>query len=316
MEYEVLGRSDLNVTKIGLGAWQFGSEEWGWQKDFEEKDAVEALEVSLEKGINWIDTAEVYGNGFSEKLIGKVLRERRKDVIIATKVSGFHARYKDVIVACEGSLKRLKTDYIDLYQLHWPSTYVPVEETMRAMEELVREGKVRYIGISNFPVSLIKEAQGALKNTFIVSNQVRYNLVSREIDKEILPYCLFNNVFIIAYSPIAQGLLTGKYTFDKKPDDSVRKDNPLFEEPNYSQIMKFVEVLKDFAEKTGKKPVQVALRWLIEKKGVVAIPGAKNKKQAEENAGAMGWELDRDIWKKLDKESKKIKITYITERTR
>lgn len=313
MEYEVLGKSDLKVTKIGLGAWQFGSEWWGWGKDFGEQNAVETLKTSLEKGINWIDTAEVYGNGVSEKLIGKVLRERRKDIVIATKVFPTHAGYQDVIAACEGSLKRLRTDYIDLYQLHGPNPYEPIKETMRAMKELVKKGKVRYIGLSNFPVSLIKEAQAALKNIFIVSNQVRYNLVSREIDKEILPYCLANNISIIAYSPIAQGLLTGKYTLNKKFNDSLRKENTFFKEPNYSQIIKFGELLKDFAEKIGKRPVQVALRWLIEKKGVVAIPGAKNKKQAAENAGAMGWKLDEEILKKLDEESKKIKITYITE---
>ncbi len=313
MEYRFLGKSDLKVTKIGLGTWQFGSEFWGWGKDFAEQDAVEAIKISLEKGVNWIDTAEAYGNGFSEELIGKTLGAKRKDVIIATKVSGSHAKYQDVIAACEGSLKRLKTNYIDLYQFHWPNFYIPVEETMRAMEELIKQGKVRYIGISNFPVPFIKEAQKALKESFIVSNQVRYNLVSREIDKEILPYCLSSNISIIAYSPIAQGLLTGKYTHDKKPDDSLRKDAPLFSEPNYSQIIKFVELLTDFAEKIGKKPAQVALRWLIEKKGVVAIPGAKNKKQAEENVNTMGWKLDEEIFKKLDEESKRIKITYITE---
>ena len=313
MEYEFLGKSDLKVTKIGLGTWQFGSEFWGWGRDFGEQDAVETIKISLEKGINWIDTAEVYGNGFSEELIGKILGEKRKDVIIVTKVSGSHAKYQDVIAACEGSLKRLRTNYIDLYQFHWPALYIPVEETMRAMEELVNRGKIRYIGVSNFPVPLIKEAQKALKKYFIVSNQVRYNLVSREIDKEILPYCLSSNISIIAYSPIAQGLLTGKYTHNKKPDDSLRKDAPLFREPNYSQIIKFVELLTDFAEKIGKKPTQVALRWLIEKKGVVAIPGAKNKKQAEENVSAMGWKLDEEILKKLDEESKKIKITYINE---
>lgn len=315
MEYEVLGKSDLKVTKIGLGAWQFGSKWWGWGKDFGEQAAIETIKISLEKGINWIDTAEVYGDGISETLIGKALKQKRKDVIIATKVFPTHAGYHDVIAACEGSLKRLRTDYIDLYQLHGPNPYVPVEETMSAMEELVKKGKVRYIGVSNFPVSLIKEAQGALKNSIIVSNQVRYNLVSREIDKEILPYCLANNISVIAYSPIAQGLLTGKFTYDKKPNDSARRDNPLFEEPNYSQIMKFIEILKGYAEKIEKKPAQVALRWLIGKKGIVAIPGAKNKKQAEENAGAMGWNLDRDISKKLDTESKKIKITYMIETT-
>ncbi len=313
MEYEFLGKSDLKVTKIGLGTWQFGSEFWGWGKDFGEQDAVETIRISLEKGINWIDTAEVYGNGFSEELIGKILGKKRKDVIIATKVSGSYAKYQDVIAACEGSLKRLRTNYIDLYQFHWPNLEVPIEETMRAMEELVNQGKVRYIGVSNFPVPLVKEAQKALEKSFIVSNQVKYNLISREIDKEILPYCLSSNISIIAYSPIAQGLLTGKYTHNKKPDNSLRKDNPFFKEPNYSQIIKFVELLTDLAGKIGKKPTQVALRWLIEKKGIVAIPGAKNKKQAEENANAMGWKLDEEILKKLDEESRKIEITHITE---
>lgn len=313
MEYEVLGKSELRVTKIGLGAWQLGSEAWGWEKDFTEKDAKQVIEVSLEKGINWIDTAELYGNGVSEKLIGKVLGKRRKAIIIATKVSGFNARYQDVMVACEGSLKRLNTDHIDLYQYHWPNNYVPIEETIRAMEELVRSGKVRYLGVSNFPAPLMMEAQKAMEKSFIISNQVRYNLLAREIEEEILPYCSAKGISIIAYSPIAQGLLTGKYTLHKKPADALRKEHPLFNEPNYPQVMKFVEVLNDVANNVGKRPAQVALRWLIEKKGVVAIPGAKNKKQAIENADAMGWKLDDNILKKLDAESKKITITYITQ---
>ncbi len=313
MEYEILGKSNLNVTKIGLGAWQFGTEWWGWGKDFEEKDAIDAIEVSLEKGINWIDTAEVYGNGYSEELVGKVISQKRKDLIIATKVSGTHARYDDVIKACEGSLKRLKTDYIDLYQFHWPNSYVPIEETMEAFEKLVKDGKVRYIGLSNFPVPLIKESQKSLKNTPIVSNQVQYNLISRDIEKKILPFCIEQNISVIAYSPIAQGLLAGKFSHDKKPSDDLRKDAPLFKEPNYTQILKFVEVLKKFAQELGKTPAQIALRWLIEKKGVVAIPGAKNKKQAEDNAGALGWNMDKNIIEKLDEESKKLRITYITE---
>lgn len=313
MEYETLGKSDLNVTKIGLGAWQFGTEWWGWGKDFGEEDAIEAIEVSLEKGINWIDTAEVYGNGFSEELLGKVLGERRKNLIIATKVAGTHARYDDVIKACEGSLRRLKTDYIDLYQFHWPNSYVPVEETMTALEKLVEDGKVRYIGLSNFPSPLIKEAQKSLKNTFVVSNHVRYNLISRDIEKKILPYCVEQNISIIAYSPIAQGLLAGKFSHDNKPSDDLRKDHPLFKEPNFTQILNFVEILIKLAQNLGKTPAQVALRWLIEKKGVVAIPGAKNKKQAEDNADAMGWKLDENIIKELNEESKKLKITYITD---
>ncbi|MFQ6090973.1 MAG: aldo/keto reductase [Candidatus Bipolaricaulia bacterium] len=172
VEYTNLGSSDLRVSKIGLGAWQLGTEGWGFGADFTERDALAAVDKALELGINFIDTAEVYGDGRSEELVGEALKGRRDRVIIATKVSGGHLRAKDLVRACEGSLKRLGIDQIDLYQIHWPNSYVPLAETMGALDKLVEQGKVRYVGVSNFSVLLLEEAQGHFKHR-IISAQVR-----------------------------------------------------------------------------------------------------------------------------------------------
>ncbi len=151
MEYRRLGKSDLKVSVIGLGAWQYGTREWGYGRDFTREDAIRTIHRALELGINWIDTAEVYGNGESERIVGEAIRGRREEVIVATKVWVTHLRYDDVVKAAEGSLRRLGVDCIDLYQVHWPNAYVPVSETMRAMDRLAREGKIWYVGVSNSP---------------------------------------------------------------------------------------------------------------------------------------------------------------------
>jgi len=312
LETKKLGTSDLDVTVVGLGAWQFGTERWGYGQDFTKEDVLDAIRVSLDHGINWIDTAEVYGNGKSEELIREALGERIKDVIIATKVAGTHARAPEVKRALEGSLKRLQRDWVDLLQFHWPNHYVPIEETMRALEDLVREGKVRYIGISNFNGPLMRLAREALDDAhLLVSNQVRYSLLDRSIEKEIYPTARELQISIIAYSPLAQGLLTGKYDRDHLPEDPIRKDHPLFQEPNLSRALRIVEVLKDLARKYEKTPAQVALRWLIQRDGVVVIPGAKHARQAEQNAGAMGWSLSVEDWNRLE-EASRGEITYFT----
>lgn len=300
VEYINLGSSDLRVSRIGLGAWQFGTEGWGFGTDFTERDALAAVDKALEVGINLIDTAEVYGDGRSEEIVGRAIKGRRDRVVIATKVSSGHLRAKDLVRACEGSLKRLGIDQIDLYQVHWPNSYVPLAETMAALDKLIEQGKVRYVGVSNFPVPLLREAQRSFKDK-IVSNQVLYNLLQRDIEKEILPYCRNKGIAIIAYSPLAQGLLSGKYSLEDLPEDGVRRQNPLFQDRgNLEQALKVVEVLKEIGGSHGKTSAQVALRWLLERPGVIAIPGAKRPEQVESNAGALGWSLTAEELERLD----------------
>lgn len=309
MEYTNLGKSDLVVSKIGLGTWQFGDKDWGWGTEYGEDEALTTIHRALDLGINFIDTAEVYGDGISEAVVGKAIQDRRDEVIIATKVWGGHLRHEDVLQAAGGSLRRLGIETIDLYQIHWPSYYVPLEETMEALQKLVEQGKVRYIGVSSFSVPLLREAQLHLKSA-IISNQVRYNLLQREIEKEILPYCRREGIAVIAYSPLAQGLLTGKFHEDFQATDGIRKANPLFNSKNLGQALKVVKVLGEIAANRGKTIAQVALNWLIQQRGVVAIPGAKRPEQIEENAGACGWKLTQEELSRIEKACGALKLSY------
>ncbi len=310
VEYAKLGSSDLQVSKVGLGTWQFGTEGWGFGEDFSERDARAAADKALELGINFIDTAEVYGEGRSEELVGKTIKDRRHEVLIATKVSGGHLRAGDLIQACEESLKRLGIETIDLYQVHWPNSYVPLGVTMGALDRLIQQGKIRYVGMSNFPAPMLQEAQQYLKRK-IVSNQVRYNLLQRDIEQEILPYCRDEGISIIAYSPLAQGLLSGKYSRENLPNDAVRQGNPLFKNPeNLEHALKVVAALEEIAQAHGKSAAQVALRWLIEQPGVVAIPGAKRPEQVQANAGALGWSLTPEERERLDRGSAGLELSY------
>jgi len=296
MFYTSLGKTGLKISQIGIGTWQFGDKWWGWGKGYGEEDAINAVKRAVELGVNFIDTAEIYGNGLSEKIVGKAVRDMREQVVIATKVWPTHATYNGVIKACEKSLKRLGVKYIDLYQVHWPNPVIPISQTMRAMEHLVREGKINYIGVSNFSLSQLKKAQEALKSEQVVSNQVKYNMLEREAEKELIPYAEKEGITIIAYSPLAQGLLTGKYNVENIPKDAVRKINILFEKRNMARLQKLLDTLREIANRYNATPAQVALNWLIKRKEIVAIPGVKNPRQAEDNARAGEFRLsDEDI---------------------
>ena len=303
MEYTKLGKSELEVTKIGLGTWQFGTEGWGFGKDFDRNDAINVVKAAIDSGINWIDTAEAYGGGESERIISEALGSKINDVIIATKVSGPHFQKNDLLKAAEGSLKRLNRDWIDLYQLHWVNGYVPSEEVAEALQLLLEQGKVRYVGVSNYPPELIEPLRNILGDK-LITNQVRYNLLDRSIEKAIKPYCLKHQIHIIAFSPLAMGMLTGKYNRDHLPSDAIRSGAAYFWRKNLDRALKIVELLSELAEKYGKSIPQVALRWLIQQDGVVAIPGAKKVEHVVNNAGAMGWALDDDDWKRLEEASR------------
>ena len=228
MEYRELGKSGIKVSVIGLGTWQWGSREWGWNRLYNEKDVQAGFQKGLELGINLVDTAEVYGRGRSEEILGRTIHGFRGQVVIATKVWPWNLSYGKVLRSADRSLRRLGVDVIDLYQIHWPNRLVPIRSTMKAMRKLVETGKVRCIGISNFNVKRMKAAREALEPVELTSNQVKYNLLDRGIERELLPAALDSKITIIAYSPLAKGLLTGKYTTGAKPNSFVQYASPRF----------------------------------------------------------------------------------------
>jgi diketogulonate reductase-like aldo/keto reductase len=238
-------------------------------------EKIAALKKGLELGINLIDTAEIYQ---TEDIVAEAIEgHRRDDLFIATKVSGDHLRYDDVLKAADNSLNRLQCSYIDLYQIHWPNSRVPVEETMKAMEKLVECGKVRYIGVSNFSLEQMRKAEEALSKNKLASNQVEYNLMVRGIEKDLLPYCKHKNIVIIPYKPIAQGALAN-------PNERLKT------------------VMDEISQKHGgKTPAQIALNWLMTKSNVIfPIPRASRPKRVIENVGSVGWSLDAEDMRTLD----------------
>ncbi|MDW8083606.1 MAG: aldo/keto reductase [Candidatus Caldarchaeum sp.] len=310
MKYVELGRTGQKVSCIWLGAWQFGSGSWGYGKSYSEKDCIDAVKASLEAGVNAIDTAEVYGSGISEQIIGKALKDVKEEVLIATKVAPHHLTYDGVMKACERSLRRLEVNTIDLYQIHFPNPVIPITQTMKAMEKLVKDGKIRYIGVSNFSLKELVKARESLKSEDIVSNQVRYNLIQRQIEKDLYPYCVKEKISILAYSPLAQGVLTGKYGPQNLPKDIIRRINPLYTPRFLKRAGPLFEELKRMAERHGVKPSQIALSWVASREQCVAIAGAKNGQQAAENALAGKISLSEDEVRMLSELSTMAQPTF------
>ncbi len=315
MEYTELGWSGLKISRIGLGAWQF-SEAWG-VTDYNVAKSI--IAKAYEMGINFIDTAMVYGRGMSEEFIGKALKElgiKRDEIVIATKIPGDFLNPDDVFKTVDRSLKRLGVEYIDLLQLHWPPCWHnhPTCPYARALERLVILGKIRFIGVSNYPIALIEELRSCFSTIDIVSMQYRYNLVERQAEIELIPYAEMNDLTFIPWSPLAKGALTGKYTLENLPEfQDVRSGDPIFHPENFKQIQKIVDLLKELSNKYGKQPAQIALNWLIMySSSIVPIPGAKSPEQVEINAGSVDWRLSYEDWRRLDDVSKNIKISYAT----
>jgi myo-inositol catabolism protein IolS len=293
MDYVGLGRDGPKVSAIGVGMWQAGGKAWG--SDVRDADCRKAMERAVELGINLVDTAEAYGDGHSETVMnGAIKKVGRDSVFIATKVGGWHLRGDDVRKACAGSLKRLGVREIDLYQVHWPDPWsqVPLRETMKALEALHRAGKIRHIGVSNFAVRDLEEARSHLSRADVVSNQVRYNMLQRNVEEEVIPYCRREGIAILAWSPLGKGLLSGKYHPGTRPKDRVRSDEDLFKPANVRASAPLIRELRRIGAAHRKTSAQVALAWLRRHKHVIPIPGAKRPGQAEENAGAAGWSLN------------------------
>jgi aryl-alcohol dehydrogenase-like predicted oxidoreductase len=292
----------LHAIEFGLGAWQWGDRLiWQYGQTHNDEDCRAAFQVSLEAGIRFIDTAEVYGNGRSERLLGQFMAETDQPVLIATKYFPFPWRLtkKALIRALKGSLERMGVESVDLYQIHQPFSLQPLESLMEALAEAVKEGLTRTVGISNFNQTQTLRAFSALarKNVPLAANQVTYSLLNRSIETDgLLARCRELGVRVIAYSPIEKGLLTGKYSTDNPPP-GIRGQRYAGLLPKIGPLLKLMTEIGQ--EHGGKSKAQVALNWCI-CKGTLPIPGAKNAAQAEENAGALGWRLTEEEVEKLD----------------
>jgi len=316
MDYIRLGKTDMKVSRVGLGVWQFDENAWG-PMDFERAKAIVAKAHEL--GINFFDTAAVYGRGRSEEFLGRAVRELglRGHVFIATKIPGDWHRRADVFKSVENQRRRLGVDAIDLIQLHWPSCWhnVPICETMKALEDLVERGLVRHIGVSNYPPQLLDAARRCLSKVDVATSQNRYNLLEREADKELLPYLRGAGISLIAWSPLAKGAVTGKYTAENLPPfNDVRRNDPLFQPHNLREAEPLIAEVRRLAGKYGRTPAQIALNWMIRDPAIYPIPGAKTPEQVAENAGAVGWSLSEEDWQRLDRISREVaeRISYVT----
>jgi myo-inositol catabolism protein IolS len=308
MEQITLGKSGVKISKMGIGVWQ-ASEEWHGDDD----QVIRAIETAGELGVNLIDTAEAYGMGRSERVLGSALKQLGRDrFVVATKVNGAHLRYDELQKAAAASMRRLGVSTIDLYQVHWPDPWeqIPLRETMKALEKLYMDGKIRAIGVSNFAVRDLEEARSYLSRTDIVSNQLRYNLLQRNIEQEVLPYCKRENIAILAWSPLAQGALSGKYSSKNIPNGDVRVENVLFAYKNMLQIDKIIPVLSNIAKVHMCTISQVALNWLASNPLVVPIPGVKNPAQAKENLTSLSFKLSSQEFNDIEQVCHEITIDY------
>jgi len=314
MEYRKLGNSDLDLSVITFGAWAAGGWMWGGAN---RADAVKAILASYEFGVTSIDTAPVYGQGTSEEIVGEAIKELpREKIQILTKYGllwdSKQGKYyfssknnegkeidlykysgkESVIKECENSLRRLGTDYIDLYQIHWPDVTTPIDETMEAVGKLIKEGKVRYAGVCNFDVSLLKEASKYLN---IISNQVPYSMLRRDIEDELVPHVISQKQSILAYSPLQRGILTGKmkpgYNFNEGDN---RATQPYYQDENMVRTNKFLDKIRPLADEKGVTLSQIVIRWTVEQPGItIALVGARNAEQAIQNARAMDFNLNQ-----------------------
>ena len=291
-----LGKTEIDISQIIMGTWQTGKQMWAGIEDSQSERAIRA---ALDAGITTFDTAEVYGDGHSETILGRALGADRSRAVIATKVFSNHLAGDQVIAACNRSLKHLGTDYIDLYQIHWPpgafgGPRVPLEEPLQALVKLKKEGKIRAMGVSNFSRDLIAASLGHAR---IDSLQPPYSLFWRQAEAAEIPFCLENDITVLAYSSMAQGLLTGKFGPEHQfARGDHRAANRLFAAPHFQRVQAALEQLRPLAEEKQITLGQLALAWVIHQPGVCAIAGARSAAQAVQNAAAAGVVLsDRDL---------------------
>ena len=286
------------ISKIGLGTWQFGAKEWGYGEGYAGSVARDIVRRAVDLGVTLFDTAEVYGLGRSERILGEALGERRGSVFLATKLLPILPVAPVVEQRAVASANRLGTRLLDLYQVHGPNPLVSDGTTMRGMRALQRVGLVAEVGVSNYSLARWQAAEEAL-GARVLSNQVRYSLVDRAPEKDLLPFAAGANRVVIAYSPLAQGLLSGRYDRFNRPANRVRAGNPLFLPENLDLANELIEVLREVAGAHQATPAQVALAWVIRHPAVTAIPGASSVEQLERNVAAADIELADDEYAAL-----------------
>lgn len=297
MTTKQLGPNGPLVSAVGIGTWSWGDRIfWSYGDQYGEAEVADAFQAAIQSGITLFDTAEIYGWGESERLLGKFHRDGQPSVCRATKYGPVPWRLSEeaVIQAIQDSLQRLQVDVIDLYQVHWPFTFLMSYETLfRALGKAVHKGLIKTVGVSNYSVKQMQKAHALLADQGVplAVNQVRYSLITRQVESQgLIAKAQALNVTILAYSPLAQGLLTGKYT-PEQPPTGARKADQRFKPDGLRKLAPVTNLLRQFAEAHDKTMAQVALNWLIAQEGVIPIPGAKTAQQATENAGALGWSL-------------------------
>jgi aryl-alcohol dehydrogenase-like predicted oxidoreductase len=313
MKKRKLGKGDAEITEIGLGTWAIGGPwdfGWGPQSD---QESLEAIDKALESGINWIDTAPAYGLGHSEEIVGQAIKSRRDTVFLATKCGlvwdasrkvSNNNKPENIRKEVEDSLRRLGTDYIDLYQIHWPDPRTRVEHSWETMMKLKDEQKIRFAGVSNFNVRLLEKCKSI---GHVDSLQPPYSLLDRRVEDEILPWCLENKTGVVAYSPLQNGLLTGKFSMDRLASDDWRHKSPFFQEPELSKNLEFTQALKPLAEKYGKSLIHLAIAWVLMHPAVTsAIVGARRASQVEDMIGGEDWTIDPEDMEKIEELREKI----------
>jgi len=280
------------LSAVGLGCWQFGAKEWGYGTEYATTTAPEIVRRSLDLGVTFYDTAEIYAFGRSEQILGRALVGRRDEAFVASKLFPVLPIGPVVHRRARGSARRLGVDTIDLYQLHWPNPIVPLSTTMGAMAELVAEGLIRHVGVSNYSLARWQEAERAL-GAPVLSNQVQYSLVHRQPEADLVPWAQANGRIVIAYSPLAQGLLSGRYDAEHPPG-AMRGGSSAFLTENLRRAGPLIDTLRQVAAAHDATPAQVSLAWVLRQPGVAVIPGASSVAQAESNAAAADLELADD----------------------
>jgi len=328
MEYRTLGQSDIKISELAFGAWAIGGWLWGGA---DSKDAVKAIETAIDHGMTSIDTAAVYGFGLSEELVGKATKGKRDRVQILTKfgltwsgkkgefffasqdnrgkdVNIYRYSSKDKVISdCDQSLRRLGTDYIDLYQIHWADPTTPVSETMEALDILVKNGKIRAGAVCNYSLDLMIEAG---KTYQIASNQMPYSMINRAIEKDIVPHCIEKKIGILAYSPLQRGLLTGKIKQGHKFNEGdTRPTTMYYKEPNISRILQLTDNLREIANELNITLSQLVLNWTIQQPGITcALAGARNAAQVLENVKAVDFRLTNEEITRINKHLSKLNL--------
>lgn len=330
MEYRKLGESELNISAVTFGAWAAGGWMWG---GIEQNDSVNAIKESYDLGVTSIDTAPVYGQGTSEMIVGQAIKDLPRDKVQILTKYGLrwdiekgqyffdsadnegrplkiyrYASKESIIQECEASLKRLGTDYIDLYQIHWSDNTTPIQETMEAVDSLIKDGKVRYAGVCNYDVSQMREAE---KYITVVSDQIPYSMLKRDIEEELVPHVIENKKSILAYSPLQLGVLTGKMTPGYKFNLGDHRAGLIyFKDENINRVNEFLRKIKPLAADKNATLAQLVIRWTLEQPGItIALVGARNPKQASENAKAAEVKLSGDEIKFITDQLNKLELS-------